>query len=128
MKRKSRRSDQEWFDLIQECRASGLPDKTWCEQHDITCSGLYYHIKRLRNKACEIPISAKKSMSSIHEVVPLKIQDDLMNVSIPCSNEAAHFVPELAVRLNYQGISIEITNQAAQQTIYNTISALQSLC
>ena len=25
------RTDQEWKELIQECRTSGLGDKTWCD-------------------------------------------------------------------------------------------------
>ena len=34
--KKKTRSDQEWLDLIQECRASGLPDKEWCQLHSIS--------------------------------------------------------------------------------------------
>lgn len=33
--RRPRRSDQEWLELIQQCRSSGLTDKQWCEQHNI---------------------------------------------------------------------------------------------
>ena len=36
--RQPRRSDQEWFDLIMECRQSGLSDKAWCEEHGIPTS------------------------------------------------------------------------------------------
>ena len=54
MKRHPRRSDEEWLDIIHECRTSGLPDKTWCEEHHIQTSKFYYHIRRLRAKTCEI--------------------------------------------------------------------------
>ena len=54
MKRHPRRSDEEWLNIIHECRTSGLSDKTWCEEHHIHTSKFYYHIRRLRAKACEI--------------------------------------------------------------------------
>ena len=54
MKRHPRRSDEEWLNIIKECRTSGLPDKTWCLDHGIQPSKFYYHIRRLKAKACEI--------------------------------------------------------------------------
>lgn len=55
VQRHPKRSDQEWMELIQECRTSGLTDKAWCERNHIQRSSLYYHIRRFRNMACEIP-------------------------------------------------------------------------
>ena len=54
LKRHPRRSDEEWLNIIKECRTSGLPDKTWCLDHGIQPSKFYYHIRRLKAKACEI--------------------------------------------------------------------------
>ena len=54
MKRHPRRSDEEWLNIIKDCRTSGLPDKTWCLDHGIQPSKFYYHIRRLKAKACEI--------------------------------------------------------------------------
>ena len=42
-KRHPRRPDQEWLDLIQECRSSGMTDKAWCEMNHIQPSKFYYH-------------------------------------------------------------------------------------
>lgn len=53
--RANRRSQDEWLQLIQECRSSGLTDRTWCEQHGILVSSFYNAVKRLRKKACDIP-------------------------------------------------------------------------
>lgn len=44
------RSQEEWLQLIQECRSSGLTDRTWCEQHGIMVSSFYNAVKRLRKK------------------------------------------------------------------------------
>lgn len=35
VQRHPKRSDQEWMELIQECRTSGLTDKAWCERNHI---------------------------------------------------------------------------------------------
>ena len=45
VQRHPKRSDQEWMELIQECRTSGLTDKAWCERNHIQRSSLYYHIR-----------------------------------------------------------------------------------
>ena len=53
VQRHPKRSDQEWMELIQECRTSGLTDKAWCERNHIQRSSLYYHIRRFRNMAAD---------------------------------------------------------------------------
>ena len=65
--RANRRSQDEWLQLIQECRSSGLTDHTWCEQHGILVSSFYnvkeqidYLTKKLFGSSsekgtCEIP-------------------------------------------------------------------------
>lgn len=45
-----RRTEEDWFQLIQECRTSGLSDKEWCRQNNITISNFYYHIRQLTKK------------------------------------------------------------------------------
>ncbi|WP_429146511.1 IS66 family insertion sequence element accessory protein TnpA [Anaerotaenia torta] len=53
--RQPRRTDrEEWLDLIQDCRTSGMSDKDWCDLHQIGRSSFYYHIRRFRNSACPI--------------------------------------------------------------------------
>lgn len=49
------RSDSDWMNLITQCRQSGLPDRDWCEAHDIAISSFYNAITRLRKKTCSIP-------------------------------------------------------------------------
>ena len=40
-----RRSDEEWFSLINECRRSGLSDSLWCKQQGIPAT----HYASFRN-------------------------------------------------------------------------------
>ena len=74
-KKNPRRTDKEWLDLIQECRSSGLSDKCWCQEHHIHTSNFYYQIRRLRQKACEIPEPVHSSFSGKQEVVPLSFEE-----------------------------------------------------
>lgn len=54
--RSPRRSADEQYNLIVECRSSGLSDQQWCLQHDINPSTFYNWVKRLRAKKCyDIP-------------------------------------------------------------------------
>ena len=125
-KRNSRRTDEEWLNLIQECRASGFSDKYWCEQHHIHPSNFYYHIKRLRNKACDIPESLNSLLSQKQEVVPLAFEEPIV---LPQTKQLSSLEPsETAIRITVHGFQIEITNAAAGETIFNTLSALQRLC
>jgi len=51
-----RRTAEEQYRLIMECRSSGLSDYQWCTEHDINPGTFYNWVKRLRKKACyEIP-------------------------------------------------------------------------
>lgn len=71
VQRHPKRSAQEWMALIQECHTSGLTDKAWCELNHIQRSSLYYHIRRFRSMACEIPDNPVSSCQEQHEVVVL---------------------------------------------------------
>ncbi len=124
-----RRTEQEWMDLVQECRTSGLSDKEWCNLHHIHRSNLYYHIRKLRSRACAVPDGSVPSLPNIQEVVriPLTSLESRVVPEIPRQNTWSG-ANETAIRINFHGISLEITNTAASDTITNTISALQRLC
>ena len=44
---------QYWLDVIRQCRASGLTNQVWCEQHDISLKSYYYWIAKIRKMALE---------------------------------------------------------------------------
>ena len=57
-------ADQQ-FQLIMECRNSGLSDYQWCKEHGIHPGTFYNWVSRLRRKACcEIPESISKAEPS----------------------------------------------------------------
>ena len=57
MAAKARFTDEKLFDLITECRTSGVSDFQWCKEHGIKNSTFYAWIKKLRNKGASIPES-----------------------------------------------------------------------
>lgn len=125
--RNARRSDQEWIDLIHECRTSGLGDKDWCEQHGIPISTFYTKISRLRRTACEMPKAQRRVIRETQQVAPLQIVDETpaLYTELPTCDAVSK---SPAVALKIQGYSIEIANHAARETILNTLSVLQQLC
>ena len=124
--RNTRRTEQEWMDLIHECRTSGLGDKDWCEQHDIPISTFYTKITRLRKKACDIPAANHRAVRETQQVVPLRIVDEAPEIYKDEVTAASGASSAVVIKIN--GYSIEISNQAARDTILNTLSVLQQLC
>ncbi len=124
--RRSKRTDEEWLSLIQECRTSGLSDRRWCEEHHIYTSSFYYQIRRLRKKACTIPEPVASSLSGKQEVVQLSFEEP---VTSPPNSQSSQGIPsDTAIKIAYHGFQIEITNAAHRETISNILSVLRCLC
>ena len=54
-KQLSRRTDEEWYRLIMDCRKSGLSDSQFCQANGIPNSSFSTAVKRLRKKSFAIP-------------------------------------------------------------------------
>ena len=119
-------SDRRWFDLIQECRTSGKSDHHWLLENNIKPPTFYYHVKQLRKKACEIPTSNRSGRNEIQEVVPLFLEEP----AEPAYEQVSAPPPDhtVSVRLTIKGVTVEIGNNATQNVIKNTLTALRFLC
>ena len=117
-------SDRRWLDLIQQCRTSGQSDFQWLQENYIKSATFYYHVKRLRKLACDIPENQRALKSEVQEVVPVFLNEPETQ---PYSTDLSEN-NTVAVRLTIRGIGIEITNNATPLTIKNTLMALQHLC
>ena len=75
--RAARHTPDEQYQLIMECRGSGLSDYQWCTDHGINPGTFYNWAKRLRKKACyNIPpaiMYRRCTMPEKQEVVKLEI-------------------------------------------------------
>ena len=131
-KRRPRHSDQEWVDIIKECRNSGMSDKSWCELHQIHPSKFYYHIRKLHSQACELPeVSYNLRKQPKQEVVQIQLNSVLpesKSDSSTVSSATNDSTIRPALRLNIGGCNVEIFNTADSETIYNTLATLQRLC
>ena len=76
--RAKRRTEQEQYDMIMECRQSGLSDHQWCLEHDVNPGTFYNWVRRFRKQVCEFPAPAGKDrFQAIHqEVVKMEIIPD----------------------------------------------------
>jgi transposase-like protein len=75
--RSPRKSADEQYALIMECRSSGLSDQQWCMQHDINPGTFYNWVKRLRKKACyDIPAATG------HDSLTAPVKQEVVKIDI----------------------------------------------
>lgn len=125
------KSERYWYDLIQQCRTSGKSDRQWLLENNIKSPTFYYHVKQLRKKACEIPESNYVGITETQDVVPLVINDAMPVAEVNNTTLISETVTDssgIALRLTIQNVTVEITNQATQSIIQDTLSALRCLC
>ena len=115
--------DKYWMDCIQKCRVSGLSDHAWRHQNGISTSSFYYNIKRLRMKASDVPVPVSK-VAAKQEVVPIHYNELPETKAVSTKNGA----DSVAIRLEYHGVMLAISNDADATIIQATLSAMQQLC
>jgi hypothetical protein len=114
-------SETYWLDLVLQCRASGKPDYQWLRENNISPTTFYCHIKQLKAKSCNIPKSCKHRATEANDVVPWAV-DDNEGGMVQLQTSAA------AVMVTVGGLRVEISNNATQQTVQNTLSVLLAIC
>lgn len=119
--RAPRRSQEEWLQLIMECRSSGMTDRTWCEQHGILVSSFYNAVKRLRKKACDIPYVSNKKPYALdltaqkQEAVQIGLYPETVldqTVSAPQITSVPHMDNSHTIELIMGDISLKASNSA----------------
>lgn len=134
--RANRRSQDEWFQSIQECRSSGLSDRTWCEQHGILVSYFYNAVKRLRKSACDIPLSSNRrtyaldlTSASQQEAVRIDICADPYPEAVPPAKlmcPAPHLDNSHTIELMMDNISLKVSNSADPFLLQQIIRMLRT--
>ena len=109
-----------------------MSDAQWLKENNIKSPTFYYYVKKLRNKACDIPQnSAAMSRPIVHEVVSVYLNDMTTDSTTAVNNQNntyKDYRADTAIRLQIHDIFVEITNTATQGTIQNTLATLQGLC
>lgn len=127
--RAKRRTEQEQYDMIMECRQSGLSDHQWCLEHDINPGTFYNWVRRFRKQACEFPAPAGKDrFQAIHqEVVKMEIipdhPSDLFEQS-SMEDTAEITKPVAAMELQIGKAVLRISNQTDPRLLEQTLKIL----
>ena len=120
--RSPRKSADEQYALVIECRSSGLSDQQWCMQHDINPGTFYNWVKRLRQKACyDIPAATGKENLTApvkQEVVKVDIIPDQAAEKPTQQPSLTDTAMELGTDVT---VSIEIRTSAAVYRITNDV-------
>ena len=109
------------YQLIMECRSSGLSDYRWCKEHGIHPGTFYNWVSRLRKKACyEIPKSISREAptpSAAQEVVRLnlssrsELQQEPVVVVPPALKEQSGVAETSAkIEISFGNATIRIAN------------------
>lgn len=123
------RSDQEWLELIQECRASGLSARNWCQTNSISIKTFYNKVADLRKNSCVTPGSQTVLSGQKHEVVPLEMAaNPVLYPENPTDGAVQIPSAHAAVTVRISGYSVEISESASEDIIRNTFLALGRLC
>ena len=126
----ARRTKDEWFSLVQECRKSGMTDAQWCQVHGISRNSFYDAIKRLRKNS--YPIPSRKPQGVYDITIP---EQDVVKVDIvPNAQPPREHIPEPAphidnshmIEITMGDIHISIDNGADPVLVSKTLSLLRT--
>ena len=117
---------QYWLDVIRQCRASGLTNQIWCEQHDISLKSYYYWLSKIRKLALE-ELPRKKNgihmCTDQHSTALTESPAEFAELSLPDRN-ISRSTP--AAILHIGSITVEVYEGISAQMLENILKAVQS--
>ena len=128
---RSRYTKQQKFDLIMECRNSGLSDYQWCKANHVSSSTFYGWTQQLKKSGVQLPECANidtYAPSAIPDVVKLEISPDVVPTKTTSVN-AAQSINNYAVEITLGEASIKISNDVSHSLLSTIIACIGgSLC
>ena len=121
---------EEQYDLILECRKSGLSDRDWCFSKGIPQSTFYLWLRKLRAAACyEIPESesvvSPKTEGLKQDVVKLNFISEPKLFEKPQAHQS--FYERSPIEIDIDGIKLKIENTADPALVAHTLRMLRSI-
>ena len=123
-KRASKRSLDDWMEMVTACRQSGMTDADWCAEHGIAPSSFYNAVTRLRKQACQIPDPIKKVStldltSRKQENSPEELLPNPMDSSMYLDNS-------YTIEIETNGILIRMSNSVQPSLLNLLLNALRN--
>lgn len=115
-----RRSSQDWLELINSCRTSGMTITAWCQANTIPKGSYESAVKRLVRQGL-LASSGKNDPSPGQRVICVSDMERSKKYPAPLDGRTA-------VILEAYGARLEILDGAAPETLRNTLAALRELC
>ena len=115
-------TDEQWLDIFQQCKASGVSDLQWCRQNHIAPSTFYYRLNKLRKEFSEPVEEVKTMLPEYHEVVPLIVCDE----DTPSKRQEVTASP--SIRISIGDIMLDVFRDADRTLIAETLMAVKSIC
>ena len=125
------KSEEQWIDVIQACRTSGMTDKDWCSQNGISTTALYRHIRKMKSSDVSIPGHSEVCTMEKHDVVPLRIAESESRAAFQNNDpESAPFLRQLScgIHITIGSFRIEVAGNADPAALQNTLQILQRIC
>lgn len=133
--RRSKITPEKQFQLITECRQSGLSDYRWCKENDINPGTFYNWVARLRKKGCALPtpVDPDSLLTTEHQdVVKVDLISDVQmqdSIATYTSEPVTPTVPHAVMQLQIAGSTLIIANDTDPVLLSHVIRALQGgLC
>ena len=116
---------QYWLDVIRQCRASGLTNQVWCEQHDISLKSYYYWIAKIRKMALEeLPRKRNGSRPVMEQTVPmLDAAPEFTEVSL---RDRQDFSAAPAAVLHIGTVTVELFEDTSRELLEAIMKAVRS--
>ena len=122
-----RRTANEQYQLIMECRNSSLSDYQWCTEHDINPGTFYNWVKRLRKKACfDIPPANGRDTYKAapkQEIVKLEVLPDIPAVMDSAPIETVQSFSS-AIEIRSGAVSVRISNDVDPRLLSQIIRCM----
>ncbi|MEY8480709.1 IS66 family insertion sequence element accessory protein TnpB [Lachnospiraceae bacterium 48-21] len=116
---------QYWLDVIRQCRASGLTNQVWCQQHDISLKSYYYWIAKIRKLALEeLPRKNYGSRPVMEQTLPaLDAAPEFTEVSF-CGRQDSSAAP--AAVLHIDTVTVDLFEDTPRELLEAILKAVRS--
>ena len=118
------------YQLIMECRKSGLTDYQWCHEHNINPGTFYNWIKKFRQNGCaDIPKSTYSRTDNVpakQEVVRIDFSSSKTSI-VEQQNIRMETVSDSAIEIPFGNTVIRIHNDINSTLLQQTLMMVKEL-